>query len=84
MTDPVRPEIYAQIFEDDRRGAAIFEELVLRFSKPAVTKGGIDAVLQTYHHEGQRSVVQFIVAKINQAHGVQHVDDETGTDGAGG
>lgn len=84
MTDPLPPELYAQVFEDDNRGKAILEELVLRFSRPAVTKGGIDAVLQTYFNEGQRSVVQFIVNKINQAQGVPHVEDEAGTDGASG
>lgn len=57
MTDPKN---YAAIFEDDTRGAAILEDLVARFSKPAVVRGGIDAVLETYQRLWQTSVVSFI------------------------
>lgn len=73
----IQPDLYAQVFEGDTRGAAILEELVQRFSRPAVTTGGIDAVLKTYHREGARSVVEFIVARINQANGVEDHVQET-------
>jgi hypothetical protein len=76
--------LYADIFEDDARGAAILDDLVARFSRPATTKGGIDAVLQTYHALGQRSVVDWIVAQINRAHGVDDVDTHAQSDGSGG
>ncbi len=66
----VDPQIYRDIFEIDRRGAAILEELVVRFSRRAVTTGGIDAVLKTYQQEGMRQVVEFIVGQINRANGV--------------
>lgn len=79
MTDPQQ---YADIFQDDARGAAILDDLIRRFSKPATTKGGIDAVLSTYHALGQRSVVDWIVAQINRANGVN--DDSIPTDGSGG
>ena len=78
------PQTYADIFEDDTRGAAILEDLIARFSRPTVTKGGIDAVLETYHRAGQRSVVDWIVAQINRAHGVNDVPTETESDGSGG
>lgn len=78
------PNTYADIFEDDTRGAAILEDLVRRFSRPTVTKGGIDAVLETYHRAGQRSVVDWIVAQINRAHGVDDVDTHAQSDGSGG
>lgn len=70
-------ELFRQIFEEDKRGAQILEYLIKRFSKPASTTGGIDAVLKTYLHMGEHGVVQHIVAQINRAHGV---DDSTTTE----
>lgn len=67
---------YADLFEDDRRGAAILEDLTQRFARPAVVTGGIDAVLQTYHRDGMRRVVEFIVSQINRAHGVDVNEEE--------
>lgn len=73
---------YADIFEDDARGAAVLEDLVKRFSRPAVSKGGIDAVLETYRRIGQREVVDWIVSNINRAHGVSDAT-EAHPDGSG-
>lgn len=73
MTDDrtrVTPEMYARLFENHAEGALILEDLVRRFHRPAQLVGGIDAVLTTYHREGARSVVDFIVAQINKANGV--------------
>lgn len=72
MSDHYRPTPadYRQIFEDHKVGAALLEDLILRFSKSAVTDGGIDAVLNTYHRLGQRSVVDHIVRQINLANSV--------------
>ncbi|MGU2439554.1 Bbp19 family protein [Burkholderia cenocepacia] len=70
----IEPELYKQIFEDDRRGAAILEELTVKFARPAVTTGGIDAILQTYVRDGQRRVIEYIVNRINRANGV-HTED---------
>jgi len=64
---PIPADLYRQIFEEDKRGAAIFEDLVTRFSKPAVVEGGIDAVIKTYHHMGEHAVIQHIVRQINLA-----------------
>jgi hypothetical protein len=77
MPEPIDPRVYARLFEEDREGAAVLDELAARFARPAVTKGGIDAVLQTYHNDGARAVIEFIVARVNQANGVQdtHHDD---------
>lgn len=61
---------YARIFEVNPEGAQILEELIRRFSRPAKLEGGIDAVLATYHRDGARSVIEFIVSRINQANGV--------------
>lgn len=70
MSDRPTPQDYADLFETDRRGARILEDLILRFTRPAVTEGGIDAVLKTYERLGKRSVVDFIVGQINQANGL--------------
>lgn len=65
---------YADLFEVNRQGARVFEDLVQRFYRPQVTKGGIDAVLETYERGGMRKVIDFITTQINRAHGVQ--DDQ--------
>src|SRR3546814_5044145 len=67
---PVDPAIYARVFEELRDGQDILEELVRRFARPAKLEGGIDAVLATSPRDGARSVVEFIVNRINAARGV--------------
>lgn len=69
------PSDYALIFEDHKVGAAILEQLISRFAKGAVSKGGIDAVLQTYENGGARKVLDFICNQINLAHNVP-IDEE--------
>ncbi len=64
------PDMFKRVFEDSKEGAAILEYLIRRFCRPAVTKGGIDAILQTFSNDGARQVPEYIVAKINQANGV--------------
>lgn len=76
MPEPIDPRVYARLFEEDREGAAVLDELTVRFARPAVTKGGIDAILQTYQNDGARKVLDFIVARINQAHGVPVAHDD--------
>ncbi|WP_443115476.1 Bbp19 family protein [Herbaspirillum seropedicae] len=77
MTKPYEPTPadYRQIFEDHKVGAAILEQLTRIFARAAVVQGGIDAVLQTYHRDGSRRVVEFIVAQINRANGLPEADD---------
>ncbi len=70
------PETYRQLFEEDKRGAAILEQLTVLFAKPAVRQGGIDAVLETYHRMGAQSVLQHILNQINRANGVQEGEDD--------
>ena len=70
------PQVYQRIFETHPEGALILDELIRRYAARAKREGGIDAVLETYHRMGARSVVEFIVARINQANGVDdHVSD---------
>jgi hypothetical protein len=70
QTQALPPEVYARVFENHAEGRQILEELTRRFARPAVTAGGIDAVLQTYQRDGSRRVIEFIVARINQAAGL--------------
>lgn len=65
------PEDYKDLFETDKRGVRILDHLIRRFVRPPVTDGGIDAVLKTYMHEGQRAPLDFITMQINRANGVQ-------------
>jgi hypothetical protein len=74
--DQVTPQLYAAVFEVDKRGAAILEDLVRRFTLPAVISGGIDAVLQTYLRQGQQSVINHILLQINRANGVPDPNEE--------
>lgn len=76
----VTSELFREIFETDRRGAALLEHLIERFSQPAVTDGGIDAVLKTYERMGSNRVVQYIVGQINRANGVTPTSIEVQTD----
>ncbi|MGH8037070.1 MAG: hypothetical protein ACREPD_04945 [Stenotrophomonas sp.] len=71
MTDAIKPtpEMYARVFENHAEGALILEDLARRFHRPAVLDGE-NAALKTYHREGARSVVDFIVTQCNRANGV--------------
>lgn len=71
----VTPETYASIFEGNPEGRSILEDLTSRFARPAVCKGGIDAVLETYQRDGQRRVLEHIVNQINRANGVEQPED---------
>jgi len=64
------PQDYADIFEVDKRGQRIMEDLICRFVRSSVTDGGIDAVLKTYERIGQRKPLDFITSMINRANGV--------------
>lgn len=66
----VTPEMYARVFENHAEGALILEDLVRIFHRPAKLTGGIDAILNTYHREGSRAVVDYIVTQCNRANGV--------------
>lgn len=68
------PEDYALIFESNKAGARILDELVVRFGAIPSKSNGIDRVLDQFQYAGQRRVIEFIVSRINQANGVN--DDE--------
>jgi len=70
------PEDYADLFETNRLGARILEDLIRRFIRPPVSVGGIDAVLQTYDRAGQRKPLDFIMQQINRANGAPDDNQE--------
>lgn len=69
MSKQLTEHDYKQVFEDSAQGQAILDELVSRFSMgPSFDEH--NAVLKTYYREGQRSVINFILSRINRANGV--------------
>lgn len=75
MTTPT-PDLYKQVFEDDRRGAAILEHLTRMFASKVYVPGGHEADRETCYRAGKRDVVEFIVTQINRASGVQDPNEE--------
>lgn len=76
MTFEVTPETYLDVFERHPAGAAVLENLIAIFTQPAVTDGGIDAVLKTYQRMGQRRVLDHIINQINRANNVPDAQGE--------
>ncbi|WP_433912146.1 hypothetical protein [Pseudomonas vranovensis] len=68
--------MFKRVFEDHHEGRICLDLLVQRFSKNAVTMGGIDAVLRTYLQAGHREVLDHILLRINRANGVQDQPEE--------
>ena len=66
----ITPEMFREIFEEHPSGRVILEHLIVKFTRPAVTEGGIDAVLKTYLRQGTRMPLDYIMNQINRAHGV--------------
>jgi hypothetical protein len=70
------PKDYAELFEDDKRGAAILEHMTRMFATKVYVKGGHEADRQTCYNAGQRDVLEFIVTQCNRAHGVDANQEE--------
>jgi hypothetical protein len=62
---------YADIFETNRQGARVFEDLVRRFYRAPAKSGGIDRILDSHEFMGRRQIIDFITNQINRANGVQ-------------
>lgn len=77
MTYRATPEDYRAIFEDDRRGAAIFEQLYRLFGTAVYVPGGQEGDRETCYRAGRRDVIEFITRQINRANGVEEVGDHT-------
>ena len=76
LTPAITPEMFKELFEDHPTGRIVLEHLIVKFTRPAVTEGGIDAVLKTYLRQGTRMPLDYIMNQINRAHGVGTPGDE--------
>lgn len=78
---PLPADTYARVFEGHGDGVKILEELVRRYVRSAKVGGGIDGILETYRRDGARSVVEFILSRVNMANGApndrSNDDDDT-------
>ena len=70
MSDTPLHHLYKAIFEDDKRGAAILDDLTSRFAGKIYVPGGHEADRETCYKAGKRDVIEFIVGQINRANGV--------------
>lgn len=68
--EPLKPEVYARVFDSLPEGKAVLEELIVRFGGNPYVRGGQEAERETNYRAGGNRVVSFIVARINQASGV--------------
>lgn len=71
MTTNVPPEAYARVFENHAEGRVILDDLTARFGGGIYVKGGLEGDRQTCFNAGRRSVLDFILGRINQANGVE-------------
>lgn len=71
-TQPDKPtaQDYADLFETDKRGARILEDLIGRFYRHPPKSNGIDRILDTHEYMGRRAVIDFLTNQINRANGV--------------
>ena len=73
------PSDYALIFESNKIGAAILEDLIARFGRRRNKhSSGIDRILDTERADAQREMLDFIVLRINQANGVEPNENAEG------
>lgn len=75
MTLPARrqqldPVVYLRVFEQHAEGALILEELVAKFGANPYVRGGLEGDRETAYRAGRNAVVNFILSRINSAHGV--------------
>lgn len=65
---------YQHLFEQTAGGEAILDDLITRFSLPP-SFDEHNAEIKTYYRAGQRSVIDFILSRINRANGaVEHAE----------
>ncbi len=74
MNKAVNEFDYQRLFEQTLDGEAILEDLVTRFSLPP-SFDEHNAEIKTYYRAGQRSVIDFILSRINRANGVSEHDE---------
>lgn len=77
----VTPEMYAQVFGPGTPGEKVLEDLIAKFVRPPVFKGGIDGQRISDRNHGMRMPLDFIMRKIDQAAGHAPLTPEENIDG---
>lgn len=73
---PLDPAAYLRVFEQHAEGAQVLEDLVARFGGNPYVRGGLEGDRETCYRAGSNRVVNFILARINAAHGVPTTDED--------
>lgn len=69
--------LYRAIFEDDKRGETLLLDLQRRFVKaPNPNDFTQEGMLRTFVQTHQREVIEYIVRRINAAHGIPDLNPE--------
>jgi hypothetical protein len=77
LDNELAPEVYARVFENHAEGRMILDDLASRFAGGIYVKGGLEGDRQTCYNAGRRSVLDFIIGRINQANGVEDGHNES-------
>ena len=77
QTERPTPQDYRDLFEINKLGARVFDDLIARFYRPRGNGSGIDRVLDAHEFMGRRQVLDFITNQIDSANGV-HDDQNQG------
>lgn len=70
------PAMYARVFEENREGQLVLEDLVNRFGGRLYVRGGQEAERETLVRLGKRAVLDHIVAQVNHARGAEPPEDD--------
>lgn len=72
------PQLYKAIFEDDRRGQVLLDDLQRRFCKrPDPHDFSQEGMLRGFVRTHQREVVEYVIRQINRANGVDEGPEPT-------
>lgn len=74
--EPLKPEVYARVFDSYPEGKAVLEELVAKFAGNPYRRGGLEAQRETDFRAGAMSVPTFILNRITQAAGIEPLHEE--------
>ncbi len=76
MSQQISPDVYARVFEAHAEGRLVLDDLTARFGGSIYVNGGLEGDRQTCFNAGRRSVLDFILGRINQANGVETNEEE--------
>lgn len=76
MARQLQNDDFRRLFEETPGGDLVLDELTRRFGKAIFVKGGPEGDRQTCYNAGQRSVLDFILGRINAANGVNDVEEQ--------